>query len=158
MSVRSKAPESDLSFGACNQITRVYSVKPTASRKIRETKGLCIHEFYNYTYDTLVGNKFLTPEKSHVLQYRSRKDGFTRSYGLPKLKRTRMTICVYNARTPALKALIRDLMMQARKTKYKIIGLNGQDHGTPLNAVYETEGELFLGTCDIRGVGAFVNK
>ncbi|ETN72743.1 hypothetical protein NECAME_18688 [Necator americanus] len=62
------------------------------------------------------------------------------SYRPPKRKRTRMAICTYNARTLASEAETR------------------RRH--PLNAVYETGEELFLGTCDSRGVGGvsvFVN-
>ncbi|KAK6737600.1 hypothetical protein RB195_019981 [Necator americanus] len=53
-----------------------------------------------------------------------------------------MTICTYNALTLASDAAIEDLMMKARKTKYYVIGL-AQRH--PLNAVYESGEELFLG-------------
>ncbi|KAK6728756.1 hypothetical protein RB195_006046 [Necator americanus] len=42
---------------------------------------------------------------------------------LPKRKRTRMAICTYNARTLASEAAIEDLMMQAKKIKYDVIGL-----------------------------------
>ncbi|KAK6757303.1 hypothetical protein RB195_015244 [Necator americanus] len=44
-------------------------------------------------------------------------------------------------------------MMQARKIKYDVIGLTETRRRHPLNAVYETGEELFLGTCDSRGVG-----
>ncbi|KAK6735663.1 hypothetical protein RB195_018723 [Necator americanus] len=73
------------------------------------------------------------------------------SYRLPKRKRTRMTICTYNARTLASEAAIEDLMMQAKKIKYDVIGLTETRRRHPLNAVNETE-ELFLGTCDSKGV------
>ncbi|KAK6726099.1 hypothetical protein RB195_004419 [Necator americanus] len=43
-------------------------------------------------------------------------------------------------------------MMQARKTKHDVIGLTETRRRHPHTAVYET-GELFLGTCDSRGVG-----
>ncbi|KAK6732094.1 hypothetical protein RB195_016460 [Necator americanus] len=43
--------------------------------------------------------------------------------------------------------------MQAKKIKYDVIGLTETRRRHPLNAVYETEEELFLGTCDCRGVG-----
>ncbi|KAK6757302.1 hypothetical protein RB195_015244 [Necator americanus] len=72
---------------------------------------------------------------------------------LPKRKRTRITICTYNACTLASEAAIEDLMMQARKIKYDVIGLTETRRRHPLNAVYETGEELFLGTCDSRGVG-----
>ncbi|VDP18346.1 unnamed protein product [Heligmosomoides polygyrus] len=42
---------------------------------------------------------------------------------LRKLKTTKMTICTYNYRTLALEASVEDLMMQARKIKYDVIGL-----------------------------------
>ncbi|KAK6741921.1 hypothetical protein RB195_009663 [Necator americanus] len=64
-----------------------------------------------------------------------------------------MVICTYNARTLASEAAIEDLMMQAKKIKYDIIGLTETRRRHPLNAVYETGEELFLGTCDNRGVG-----
>ncbi|ETN73680.1 hypothetical protein NECAME_00768 [Necator americanus] len=46
--------------------------------------------------------------------------------------------------------------MQAKKIKYDVIGLNETRRRHPLNAVYETGEELFLGTCDSR-VGVLVN-
>ncbi|ETN79172.1 hypothetical protein NECAME_18158 [Necator americanus] len=64
-----------------------------------------------------------------------------------------MKICTYNARTLASEATIEDLMMQAKKIKYDVIGLTGTRRRHPLNAVYESGEELFLGTCDSRGVG-----
>ncbi|ETN73421.1 hypothetical protein NECAME_18347 [Necator americanus] len=63
-----------------------------------------------------------------------------------------MAICTYNARTLASEAAIEDLMMQAKKIKYDLIGLTETRRRHPL-AVYETREELFLGTCDSRGVG-----
>ncbi|KAK6748115.1 hypothetical protein RB195_001001 [Necator americanus] len=74
------------------------------------------------------------------------------SYRLPKRKRTRMAICTYNARKLASEAVIEDLMMQAKKIKYDVIRLTEMRRRHPLNAVYETGEELFLGTCDSRGV------
>ncbi|ETN70998.1 hypothetical protein NECAME_14396 [Necator americanus] len=64
-----------------------------------------------------------------------------------------MTICTYNARTSASEAVIEDLMMQAKKIEYDVIVLTETRRCQPLNAVYETGEELFLGTCDSRGVG-----
>ncbi|ETN72050.1 hypothetical protein NECAME_13998 [Necator americanus] len=43
--------------------------------------------------------------------------------------------------------------MQAKKIKYDVIGLTETRRRHPLNAAYETGEELFLGTCDSRGVG-----
>ncbi|ETN72367.1 hypothetical protein RB195_014266 [Necator americanus] len=63
-----------------------------------------------------------------------------------------MGICTYNARTLASEAAIEDLMMQAKKIKYDVI-VTETRRRHPLNAVYETREELFLGTCDSRGVG-----
>ncbi|KAK6761257.1 hypothetical protein RB195_022355 [Necator americanus] len=63
-------------------------------------------------------------------------------------------ICTYNARTLALEAAIEDLMMQAKKIKCDVIGLTETRRRHSLNAVYETGEELFLGTCNSRGVGA----
>ncbi|ETN82037.1 hypothetical protein NECAME_17808, partial [Necator americanus] len=71
-----------------------------------------------------------------------------------------MAICTYNACTLASEAAIEDLMMQAKKIKYDVIGLTETRRRHPLNAVYETGEEPFLGTCDSRGVGGvgvFVN-
>ncbi|WKY01125.1 hypothetical protein Q1695_015267 [Nippostrongylus brasiliensis] len=44
-------------------------------------------------------------------------------------------------------------MMQARKIKYDVIGLTETRRHRPLHAVFDTGEELFLGTCDSRGVG-----
>ncbi|ETN79974.1 hypothetical protein NECAME_09478 [Necator americanus] len=63
-----------------------------------------------------------------------------------------MTICTYNARTLASDAAIKDLMMQARKFKYDI-GLTEKRRRHPLNTVHDTGEQLFLGTCDSKGVG-----
>ncbi|KAK6743975.1 hypothetical protein RB195_010963 [Necator americanus] len=63
-----------------------------------------------------------------------------------------MTTCTYNARMLASDAIIEDLTKQARKIKYDVIGLIETRRRHPLNAVYETGEELFLGTCDSRGV------
>ncbi|ETN76583.1 hypothetical protein NECAME_11588 [Necator americanus] len=81
------------------------------------------------------------------------RTGLQESCRLPKRKRTRVTICTHNARTLASEAAIKDLMMQAKKIKYDVIGLTGTRRRHPLNAVYETGEELFLGACDSRGVG-----
>ncbi|XGW32199.1 hypothetical protein V3C99_010407 [Haemonchus contortus] len=64
-----------------------------------------------------------------------------------------MAICTFNARTLASEACIEDLMMQARKIKYDVIGLTETRRHRPLHAVFETGEELFLGTCDSKGVG-----
>ncbi|ETN76548.1 hypothetical protein NECAME_11608 [Necator americanus] len=61
-----------------------------------------------------------------------------------------MTICICNARTLASEAAIEDLMMQARKIKYDAIRLTETRRRHPLNAVYETGEELFLGTKVLR--------
>ncbi|RCN25344.1 hypothetical protein ANCCAN_28945 [Ancylostoma caninum] len=44
-------------------------------------------------------------------------------------------------------------MMQARKIRYDVIGLTETRRHRPLNATFDTGEELFLGTCDSRGVG-----
>nr|CDJ91411.1 endonuclease-reverse transcriptase [Haemonchus contortus] len=59
----------------------------------------------------------------------------------------------FNARTLASEACIEDLMMQARKIKYDVIGLTETRRHRPLHAVFENGEELFLGTCDSKGVG-----
>ncbi|VDO73807.1 unnamed protein product [Heligmosomoides polygyrus] len=63
-----------------------------------------------------------------------------------------MTICTYNAPPPS-EASVEDLMMQARKIKYDVIGLTETRRHHPLHAAYDSGEELFLGTCDSRGVG-----
>uniref|UniRef100_A0A7I4Y6F8 Endo/exonuclease/phosphatase domain-containing protein n=1 Tax=Haemonchus contortus TaxID=6289 RepID=A0A7I4Y6F8_HAECO len=67
-----------------------------------------------------------------------------------------MAICTSDARTLASEACIEDLTMQARKTKYDVIGLTETRRHRPLHAVFETGEELFLGTCDSRGVGGVI--
>ncbi|EYB87786.1 hypothetical protein Y032_0257g401 [Ancylostoma ceylanicum] len=52
-------------------------------------------------------------------------------------------------------------MMQARKIRYDVIGLTETRRHRQLNATFDTGEELFLGTCDSRGVGgvgALVNR
>ncbi|KAK6740397.1 hypothetical protein RB195_008700 [Necator americanus] len=44
-------------------------------------------------------------------------------------------------------------MMQAKKITYDVIRLTETRRRHPLNTVYESGEELFLGTCDSRGVG-----
>ncbi|VDO65727.1 unnamed protein product [Heligmosomoides polygyrus] len=71
-----------------------------------------------------------------------------------------MTICTYNARTLAPEASVEDLMMQAGKIMYDVIGLTETRRHHPLDAAYGSGEELFLGTCDskgVGGVGALVN-
>ncbi|EYB95081.1 hypothetical protein Y032_0164g3553 [Ancylostoma ceylanicum] len=63
------------------------------------------------------------------------------------------TICTFNARTPASETSIEDLMMQARKIRYDVIGLTETRRHRPLNSTSDTGEELFLGTCDSRGAG-----
>ncbi|KIH61753.1 hypothetical protein ANCDUO_07969, partial [Ancylostoma duodenale] len=62
-------------------------------------------------------------------------------------------VCTFNARTLASEASIEDLMMQARKIRCDVIGLTETRRHRPLNATFDTGEELFLGTCDSRGVG-----
>uniref|UniRef100_A0A0K0D6C1 Endo/exonuclease/phosphatase domain-containing protein n=1 Tax=Angiostrongylus cantonensis TaxID=6313 RepID=A0A0K0D6C1_ANGCA len=64
-----------------------------------------------------------------------------------------VTICTYNARILASESSIEDLLMQARMIRYDVIGLAETRRRHPFNAVYDTGEELFLGTCDSRGVG-----
>uniref|UniRef100_A0A0K0CV92 Endo/exonuclease/phosphatase domain-containing protein n=1 Tax=Angiostrongylus cantonensis TaxID=6313 RepID=A0A0K0CV92_ANGCA len=71
-----------------------------------------------------------------------------------------MTICTYNARTLASESSIEDLLMQAGMIRYDVIGLVETRRRHPFNAVYDTGKELFLGTCESRGVdgvGVLVN-
>ncbi|RCN45336.1 hypothetical protein ANCCAN_08637 [Ancylostoma caninum] len=44
-------------------------------------------------------------------------------------------------------------MMRARKIRYDVIGLTETRRHLPLNPTFDTGEELFLGTCDSRGVG-----
>ncbi|RCN36211.1 hypothetical protein ANCCAN_17914 [Ancylostoma caninum] len=64
-----------------------------------------------------------------------------------------MTVCTFNARTLVTEASIEDLMIQGRKIRYGVIGLTETRRHRPLNATFDTGEELFLGTCDSRGVG-----
>uniref|UniRef100_A0A0K0CWS2 C2H2-type domain-containing protein n=1 Tax=Angiostrongylus cantonensis TaxID=6313 RepID=A0A0K0CWS2_ANGCA len=64
-----------------------------------------------------------------------------------------VTICTYIARTLASESSIEDLLMQARMIRYDVIGLAETRRRYPFNTVYVTGEELFLGTCDSRGVG-----
>uniref|UniRef100_A0A0K0CYV5 Endo/exonuclease/phosphatase domain-containing protein n=1 Tax=Angiostrongylus cantonensis TaxID=6313 RepID=A0A0K0CYV5_ANGCA len=64
-----------------------------------------------------------------------------------------VTICTYNARTLASESSIEDLLMQARRIRYEVTGVAETRRRHPFNAVHDTEEELFLGTCDSRGVG-----
>ncbi|KAK6748203.1 hypothetical protein RB195_001057 [Necator americanus] len=64
-----------------------------------------------------------------------------------------MTMCTYKARMLASEMAIEDLIMQTKEIKYDVIGLTETRRRHPLNAVYETGEELFLETCDSRGVG-----
>uniref|UniRef100_A0A0K0DF04 Endonuclease/exonuclease/phosphatase domain-containing protein n=1 Tax=Angiostrongylus cantonensis TaxID=6313 RepID=A0A0K0DF04_ANGCA len=68
-------------------------------------------------------------------------------------RRTMVTLCTCNARTLASESSIEDLFMQARRIKYDVIGLAETRRRYPFNAVYDIGEELFLGTCDSRGVG-----
>ncbi|EYC22362.1 hypothetical protein Y032_0017g3304 [Ancylostoma ceylanicum] len=72
-----------------------------------------------------------------------------------------MTICTFKARTAASEASIEDLMVQARKTRYDVLGLTVTRRNQPLNATIDTGKELFLGICHSRGFGGdgvLVNK
>uniref|UniRef100_A0A0K0D839 DUF4242 domain-containing protein n=1 Tax=Angiostrongylus cantonensis TaxID=6313 RepID=A0A0K0D839_ANGCA len=64
-----------------------------------------------------------------------------------------VTICTYSARTSASKSSIEDLLTQARMIVYDVIILAETRERYTFNAVYDTGEELFLGTCDSRGVG-----
>ncbi|ETN73467.1 hypothetical protein NECAME_18314 [Necator americanus] len=77
--------------------------------------------------------------------------GLQELYRLPERRRTRMTICTYNARTLSSKAAIEYLMMQAKKIKYDVIGLTEMRLRHPLNPVYESGEALFSGTWDSKG-------
>uniref|UniRef100_A0A0K0D9R1 Craniofacial development protein 2-like n=1 Tax=Angiostrongylus cantonensis TaxID=6313 RepID=A0A0K0D9R1_ANGCA len=55
--------------------------------------------------------------------------------------------------TLACESLIGDFTMQARRINCGVIGLAETKRHHPFNAVCDTGEELFLGTCDSRGVG-----
>ncbi|VDM57077.1 unnamed protein product [Angiostrongylus costaricensis] len=48
---------------------------------------------------------------------------------------------------------IEDLLMQTRRIRYDVIGLAKTRRRQRFNAINDTGEELFLGTCDSRGVG-----
>ncbi|KIH43699.1 hypothetical protein ANCDUO_26290 [Ancylostoma duodenale] len=49
-----------------------------------------------------------------------------------------MTICTFTARTLASEPPIEDLMMQARKIRYNVIGLTETRRHRPLNTIFDT--------------------
>ncbi|VDM64235.1 unnamed protein product [Angiostrongylus costaricensis] len=59
----------------------------------------------------------------------------------------------YTARTLPSESSIEDLLMQARRITYDVIGLAETRRRQPFNAVFDTGEELSLGTCGSRGVG-----
>ncbi|KAK6743548.1 hypothetical protein RB195_010678 [Necator americanus] len=97
--------------------------------------------------NTVIERSLLIPEESLVV---TPGEGL-RVNRIPKRKRTRCD-CTYK-RTLASETANEDLMMQAKMIKYDVIGLTETRRRHPLNAVYEPGEELFLGTCDSRGVG-----
>ncbi|VDM52584.1 unnamed protein product [Angiostrongylus costaricensis] len=54
-----------------------------------------------------------------------------------------VTICTYKAHTLASESSI-DMLMQAKRIKYDVIGLVETRRGQPFNAVYDTREELFF--------------
>ncbi|VDO37087.1 unnamed protein product [Haemonchus placei] len=70
-----------------------------------------------------------------------RSQGYDR---LPERRRTKTVICTLNARAIASEACIEDLLMQARKIKYDLIGLNEKRRYRLSHATFETGKELFL--------------
>uniref|UniRef100_A0A7I4Z1B5 Endo/exonuclease/phosphatase domain-containing protein n=1 Tax=Haemonchus contortus TaxID=6289 RepID=A0A7I4Z1B5_HAECO len=80
---------------------------------------------------------------------------------LSKSRRAKTAICTFNARTLAPEACIEDLMMQVRRIKYDVIGLNELRRQRSLHAAFYTGEELFLGTYDgngVYGVGVPINR
>ncbi|VDM64683.1 unnamed protein product [Angiostrongylus costaricensis] len=65
-----------------------------------------------------------------------------------------VTICTYNGHTLPSESSIEDLLMQARRMKYDGIDLAETRPSHPFSAINDTGEELFLGTCDSRGVGS----
>ncbi|XP_054995956.1 uncharacterized protein LOC129405019 [Sorex araneus] len=71
-----------------------------------------------------------------------------------------MTVCTFSTLMLASEASIEDLMVQAQKIKYDIIGLTEMRRHQSHDAIFDTGEELFLGTCDsrgINGIGVLVN-
>ncbi|VDM56110.1 unnamed protein product [Angiostrongylus costaricensis] len=64
-----------------------------------------------------------------------------------------VTICTYNVHTLASESSREDLLMQARKIRYDVIGVAEKSRHHPFYALYDTGEEPFPGTCDNRGVG-----
>uniref|UniRef100_A0A0K0DLT6 Sugar phosphate isomerase/epimerase n=1 Tax=Angiostrongylus cantonensis TaxID=6313 RepID=A0A0K0DLT6_ANGCA len=62
-------------------------------------------------------------------------------------------VTIYNARTLASESSMEDLLMQARITGYDDIGLAETPTTPHINAVYDTGKELFVETCNSKGVG-----
>ncbi|VDM58594.1 unnamed protein product [Angiostrongylus costaricensis] len=61
--------------------------------------------------------------------------------------------CTYNGHTLASESSIKGLLIQAGRMWYHVIDLAETRRRHLFNAVYDTGEELFLGTCDSRGVG-----
>ncbi|VDO62211.1 unnamed protein product [Heligmosomoides polygyrus] len=83
---------------------------------------------------------------------RTSTEKLLKSQGLTRLRklRTGMTICTYNARTLASESSVEDLMMEDQVRRHR----TDRDEKTPpLHADYGFVEELFLGTCESRGVG-----
>ncbi|EYC14302.1 hypothetical protein Y032_0041g461 [Ancylostoma ceylanicum] len=76
-----------------------------------------------------------------------------------------MTICTFNARTLASEASVEDLMVQARKIRYDVVGLTKTRRHRSLNATIDTGEEVSFGTFgtlesdsnEVGGVVALVN-
>ncbi|VDM57726.1 unnamed protein product [Angiostrongylus costaricensis] len=71
----------------------------------------------------------------------------------------KVKICTYNACTLVSESSIEDLIMRARRTRYGAIRLAEMGRRRAINTVCNI-GEVFLGTCDSRGIsgiGVLVN-
>ncbi|KAK6735635.1 hypothetical protein RB195_018697 [Necator americanus] len=118
-------PVPPLPGSAHNTTVSRTSVRPNASSQVTgRCKGGGLESPPTNELQSTPGNRKESPDSGGkpgtVPQGRT---GLHESYMLPKRKRTRMTICTYNARTLASEAAIEDLMMQAKKIKYDVIGL-----------------------------------
>ncbi|EYC01204.1 hypothetical protein Y032_0109g118 [Ancylostoma ceylanicum] len=60
-----------------------------------------------------------------------------------------MTICTFNASQLASEAPIENPVMQALKIRYDVIGLTETRRHRKLNATFNTEEKLFIGSCDV---------
>ncbi|EYC35419.1 hypothetical protein Y032_1058g3512 [Ancylostoma ceylanicum] len=61
-----------------------------------------------------------------------------------------ITVCIFNARTLASEASIENLMIQAKKIRYEVIGLTETRRHGPLNATFDTEKNCFSESATVK--------